>query len=163
MKYRIILLAGIVACCAACNDAVNRQEETQTKDTAVVDNSHVSATPIPLDGCYKMIFQYDTVTMRLNVIDSFVTGDLSYHLYAKDQNNGSIKGVIRDSLIIADYTFRSEGMMSVRQVAFKIQASTALVEGHGELNTKSDTFRFKDVNSLTFQYDRPFVKIPCID
>lgn len=162
MKFRILLLISIIACSIACNNAGNRQETTQTNDTAVTDSEHVSATPIPLDGCYKMIFNADTATLRLNVIDSFVTGDLSYNLVAKDRNDGSIKGVIRDSLIIADYTFRSEGMMSVRQVAFKIYGTT-LIEGHGELNTKTDTFRFKDVNNLTFQKERPFVKTPCID
>ena len=162
MKSRISLLTCILACCVACNDAANRQEETQTKDTTVVNDPHVSATPIPLDGCYQMISKYDTANIRLNVTDSFVTGELSYHLYAKDANDGSIKGVIRDSLIIADYTFRSEGTMSVRQVAFKIQA-TSLIEGYGELDTRSDTFRFKDVNKLTFQFDRPFNKTPCIE
>lgn len=161
MKTGIILLISITACCTACNNDANRQDEAAIRDT-VVDNTHVSATPIPLDGCYKMVFNQDTATIRLNVVDSFVTGDLSYHLYAKDQNEGSIKGVIRDSLIVADYTFRSEGMMSVRQVAFKWRG-TALVEGYGELNTSSDTFRFKDLNALTFQVDRPFVKIPCVE
>ncbi len=150
----------------ACNNnAVDQQEETKTeetkkKDTLVTDA--YTATPIPLDGCYKMILKYDTVTMRVNATDSFITGDLSYHLYAKDRNEGSIKGVIRDSLIVAYYTFRSEGMLSVRQVAFKLQG-TALVEGYGDLNTNSDTVRFKDVHNLSFQYDRPFIKIPCID
>lgn len=161
MKPGIILLISIIACCTACNNAGNQQGEAADRDT-VVKNNPVSATPLPLDGCYKMVFNLDTATMRLNVVDSFVTGDLSYHLYAKDHNDGSIKGVIRDSLIVADYTFRSEGMLSVRQVAFRLQG-TALVEGFGELNTKSDTFRFKDVNNLTFQFDRPFVKIPCIN
>jgi hypothetical protein len=144
----------------ACNDAGNQQEAT--KEDTVVNDDHVSATPIPLDGCYKMVLNQDTVTMRLNVTDSLVTGDLSYHLYAKDRNEGSLKGVIRDSIIVADYTFRSEGMLSVRQVAFKMQG-TALVEGFGELNTSSDTVRFKDVNNLSFQHDRPFIKIPCIN
>ena len=161
MKPGMFLLIITIAFCTACNDTDNRQNETPTRDT-IANNSPVSTTPIPLDGCYKMVFNLDTATLRLNVVDSFVTGDLSYHLYAKDHNDGSIKGVIRDSLIIADYTFRSEGMLSVRQVAFKLRSS-ALVEGFGELNTRSDTFRFKDVNKLTYQFDRPFVKIPCVN
>lgn len=161
MKPGMFLLIIAVACCTACNNTDNRQNQTAARDT-VADNSHVQTTPIPLDGCYKMVFNLDTATLRLNVVDSFVTGDLSYHLYAKDHNDGSIKGVIRDSLIIADYTFRSEGMLSVRQVAFKLRG-TALVEGFGELDTKSDTFRFKDANNLKFQFDRPFVKIPCVN
>lgn len=160
MKHSYFLLASLLTCCTACNNAGNPKEAK--KEDTLVDDSHISTTPIPLDGCYKMVLKYDTITMRVNVIDSFVTGELSYHLHAKDRNEGSIKGVIRDSIIVADYTFRSEGMLSVRQVAFKMQG-TALVEGYGELNTSTDTVRFKDVKNLTFQYDRPFIKTPCIN
>jgi hypothetical protein len=166
MKLYTGILISLLACCMACNNA-NRQanESDETKGdtpTAVVDDTHISITPIPLDGCYKLIKDKDTATMRLNVIDSFVTGELRYHWEAKDNNDGSIKGVIRDSLIIADYTFRSEGTMSVRQVAFKL-AGTSLVEGFGDLDTSSDTFRFKNPGGLKFQYDRPFIKTPCVE
>lgn len=147
----------------ACNNANDPANETKT-DTpgTVVDDSHISTTPLPLDGCYKLISGKDTASMRINVIDSFVTGDLRYHWEAKDNNDGSIKGVIRNGLIIADYTFRSEGSLSVRQVAFKLEG-TSLVEGYGDLNTTSDTFRFKNIGDLKFQNDRPFIKIPCVD
>jgi hypothetical protein len=160
MKPGKIILTALIACCAACNNTGNRETETSNKDTVVYDSTYIATTPIPLDGCYKMVFNLDTATMRLNVVDSFVTGDLSYHWHAKDHNDGSIKGVIRDSLIIADYTFRSEGMLSVRQVAFKIRDNT-MIEGYGELDTRTDTVRFKDPNKLNFQFDRPFVKAPC--
>lgn len=147
--------------CPGCGDAAN-QPENKTTDTAVIDDSHISTTPIPLDGCYRMVVGQDTATMRLNVVDSLITGDLSYRLMEKDRNDGSIKGVIRDSMIIANYTFRSEGMLSVRQVAFKL-SGTALVEGYGELDTSRDTVRFKDVKALNFQYERPFIKVACIE
>jgi hypothetical protein len=159
------LYTGIIItllACTACNNA-NKQPDETAKDTGtVVDDTYISTTPIPLDGCYRLIKDKDTASMRLNVIDSFVTGELRYHWEAKDNNDGSIKGVIRDSLIIADYTFRSEGTMSVRQVAFKL-VGTTLVEGYGDLNTTTDTFRFKDIHALKFQNDRPFIKFPCVD
>lgn len=162
MKLITNLMTGMLVCCIACNDGVN-QSETTTKDTTVpVDDSHISTTPIPLDGCYTMIAKNDTAHLRLNVIDSMVTGHLSYHLYEKDNNDGSLKGVVRDGLIIADYTFRSEGMMSVRQVVFKM-TGTALAEGYGDLNTSGDTVRFNDVNKLEFMNDRPFLKKPCVE
>jgi hypothetical protein len=148
--------------CISCNDTAKQSENVPDKVDTAVHDTGIATTPIPLDGCYRMIANADTVIMRLNVIDSLVSGELSYRLAGKDRNDGSLKGVVRDSLIIADYTFRSEGTMSVRQVAFRM-AGTLLVEGHGELDTKGDTMRFKDVRNLKFQYDRPMSKVPCIE
>lgn len=157
----------MLVCCVACNDAKQTDSETGTtvtKDTTVakVDDSHIATTPIPLDGCYTMIANKDSAYLRLNVIDSMVTGHLSYHPAEKDGNDGSLKGVVRNGLIIADYTFRSEGMMSVRQVVFKMEG-TALAEGYGDINTSSDTVRFKDISSLKYMNDRPFLKKPCVE
>jgi hypothetical protein len=164
MKTWTCIMLIFMGFCLGCGEAGNQTdtETAKTGDTAVVDDSYISTTPIPLDGCYSMIAGQDTATMRLNVVDSLITGDLSYRLMAKDRNDGSIKGVIRDSMIIANYTFRSEGMLSVRQVAFKL-SGTALVEGYGELDATRDTVRFKDVKALNFQYDRPFIKVNCIE
>ncbi|HEX6181275.1 MAG TPA: hypothetical protein VFZ47_08490, partial [Chitinophagaceae bacterium] len=103
----------------------------------------------------------DTARMRLNVVDSLVTGELKYHWFEKDRNEGSVKGVIRDSLLILDYTFRSEGTLSVRQVVFKL-SGTSLVEGQGEMTT-ADTVRYKDIYQLKFQHEYPFIKISCSD
>lgn len=164
MKQLRVCLTSVVLFFMACNNAGSEPQEVSRRDTPAND-SLMYTTPIPhppLDGCYELIANVDTVTMRLNVIDSFVTGDLSYRLHAKDRNDGSLKGVVRDSLIVADYTFRSEGMLSVRQVVFKI-AGTSLVEGYGDIKTGSDTVRFKDVKQLNFLYDRPLRKTSCIN
>lgn len=163
MKLKTCLIASVIMYCTACNDNTNTQQQTTepAKDTPAHDAATTN-TPIPLDGCYRLAANADTVMMRLNMKDSLVSGDLSYRLVGKDRNDGSIKGVLRDNLIIANYTFRSEGMMSVRQVAFKL-SGTSLVEGYGDIDTKGDTVKFKDVNNLTFQDNRPLTKYPCID
>ena len=148
--------------CASCNDNAGSQQADVPATDTTAHGSPIDHTPLPLDGCYRLTANADTVIMRLNVKDSLVSGDLSYRLVAKDRNDGSIKGVLRNNLIIANYTFRSEGMMSVRQVAFKV-VGTSLVEGYGDLDTRGDTVRFKDVSNLTFQNDRPLNKIPCFE
>lgn len=159
MRWQNILIASVIAV-AACNNKEKAEESvTPVKDT-VVDDSLVATTPIPLDGCYRMVSNRDTAIMRLNVVDSLVTGDLRYHWFEKDHNEGSVKGVIRDSLLILDYIFRSEGMMSVRQVVFRL-AGTSLQEGYGEMTT-ADTIRYKDIYQLKFEQNHPFIKIPCI-
>ena len=161
MQFRILLLSMIVAATTACNNKDQAQETVTPSTDTPVDDSHISITPIPLDGCYRMVINRDTARMRLNVVDSLVTGELKYHWFEKDRNEGSVKGVIRDSLLILDYTFRSEGTLSVRQVVFKL-AGTSLVEGQGYMTTH-DTVRYKDIYQLQYQYAYPFIKISCAD
>ena len=161
MQFRNLTIALILSAVAACNNKDQAEEKVIPAKDSAVDDSHISTTPIPLDGCYRMIINKDTARMRLNVVDSLVTGELGYHWFEKDKNEGSVKGVIRDSLLILDYTFRSEGTLSVRQVVFKL-AGTSLVEGQGEMTT-SDTIRYKDINTLKYQTNYPFIKISCAE
>jgi hypothetical protein len=105
-----------------------------------------------------MIIKNDTATMSVNTENKNITGSLNYNWYERDDNIGTFKGTIQnDSLIVADYTFQSEGMTSVRQVVFKIKDSM-LLQGYGELQTKNDTALFRDVNLVIFDTKNPFVK-----
>ena len=82
-------MISLLALAVGCNEA-GRQDGNAKKDT-LKDDSDMATTPIPLDGCYSMIFKDDTASMRLNVVDSLVTGDLSYRLYAKTATRGQSK------------------------------------------------------------------------
>jgi hypothetical protein len=111
-----------------------------------------------ISGCYRMVIKSDTATMSLNIQGDSVSGSLSYHWLEKDRNNGTFKGEIRnDTLIVADYTFQSEGKTSVREVAFKIKDSI-LQQGYGELIQKNDTMFFRDANLIIFDTKNPFRK-----
>lgn len=160
MKWTLLLIASMLTAAVACNNKERSEETPPPARDTVTDDSHISTTPIPLDGCYRMVLNRDTAIVRLNVVDSFVTGELAYHWFEKDRNDGSVKGVVRDSLLILDYTFRSEGMLSVRQVVFKV-SGTSLVEGTGEMTT-NDTIRYKNIDALQYQYDHPFIKVSCV-
>lgn len=117
-----------------------------------------TVAPPDLSGCYQMIIQQDTALLSLNHNGDSVTGSLSYHWHEKDNNDGSFRGAIRnDSLIVAHYTFQSEGVTSVRQIVFKIQDST-LLQGYGEIRVENDTAFFRDVDLVIFDTKHPFRK-----
>jgi hypothetical protein len=116
--------------------------------------------PIPLGGCYEMVLNRDTALLRMAVQDSTVNGNLDYRWYRKDRNNGRFTGIIRDSLIYADYTFESEGSSSVREVIFRIKDST-LQWASGELVQKEGKVVFTEPASVHFDSIAPFFKIPC--
>jgi hypothetical protein len=159
MKLPILLFSIVLTAATACNNKQQAEETVPPSTDTPVDNSHIATTPIPLNGCYRMVINKDTARIRLKVVDSMVTGDLKYHWFEKDRNEGSVKGVVRDSLVILNYTFHSEGTTSVRQVVFKMEGNS-LIEGQGEMIT-ADTVKYKDIRQLQFQYDHPFVKIDC--
>ena len=109
-------------------------------------------------GCYRMIIKNDTAVISLNTAGDSVSGSLSYNWFERDDNDGTFKGVIKnDSLVVADYTFQSEGVTSVRQVVFKIKDSV-LLQGYGELQERNDTSFFRDVNLVIFDTKNPFRK-----
>lgn len=153
--FLFILLA------AGCNSESNTESsqapanlESNSKDENPV------AVTADISGCYASNVKNDFALLKLTISGTNVTGELSYHLYEKDNNSGIIKGAVQNNLIVANYTFQAEGMTSVRQVVFKINADT-LVEGFGDIVMKGDTAEFKNISDLQFQNDRPFLKTEC--
>lgn len=156
---RIILIAllFVVACNSpepANTDAVAAKEDT------ITELRYVAKTPLVSSGCYGWAIAGDTATLQLSITENRVTGSLIYDWSEKDRNSGSLQGVLQDSLIVANYTYESEGRTSVREVVFKIKADS-LIEGFGDVNTKGDVIEYKDKDQLQFHDDRPFVKGVC--
>src|SRR5687767_702801 len=54
------------------------------------------------EGCFEMIMKRDTATLSIRLQDTVVTGQLQFRWAEKDHNNGTIRGHIKDSLLIAD-------------------------------------------------------------
>ncbi len=158
---RIIVISFIFV--VACNS----REPANTADVAIKEDTitelrYVAKTPLTLPGCYSMIAGRDTATLKLNVAENQVTGNLKYKLREKDSNTGTLTGVIKDSLIVATYTFQSEGMSSEREVVFKIEGNS-LIEGFGELNTNGGTIKYKNKAKLQFHNNHLFVKGACLE
>jgi hypothetical protein len=114
------------------------------KQTGDQDNSK----EIPVD-CYQYAQEGDTITLHLVHIGDLFTGVLYYKLKEKDLNVGSIKGSMTDGILVADYTFKSEGTSSTRQVAFKKVGNT-FIEGYAETKDENGVTKFKNLDSLVF-------------
>ena len=154
--FRIMLLALIIG--ISCNTSETSGEGVG-KDTTT-NPANIATTPIEWGGCYGWAVKNDSASMELKVSDKIVSGKLKYDWFEKDGNSGTLKGIVQDSLLIANYTFQSEGMTSVREVVFKIKEDS-LIEGYGDLITSGDTMKFKNKALLQFQTDRAFTKTDC--
>jgi hypothetical protein len=67
---------------------------------------------------------------------------------------------MRNDLLLADYTFMSEGIQSTRQVAFK-QSGNTFIEGYGESVDENGTMKFKNLDSLNFSSSIKLQEIAC--
>lgn len=92
--------------------------------------------------------------------NGLVTGTLMYNFYEKDKNTGTIEGKIDGDILFADYTFNSEGVKSVRPVAFKVTGNQ-FIEGYGETEENNGKMSFKNKDSLNFDHSITLAPFDC--
>ena len=63
-------------------------------------------------------------------------------------------------ILFADYTFNSEGMQSVRPVAFK-KTRENFIEGYGETEIKNGKTTFKNKDSLNYTHSFLLMPFDC--
>ncbi|WP_286860198.1 MULTISPECIES: hypothetical protein [Sphingobacterium] len=117
------------------------------------DTTSATAT-VAENGTYQYLKNGDTISLTIAIDGDKVQGDLNYIWKEKDRNIGHIDGVLKDSILLADYTFSSEGQQSIRQVAFKF-GKKRVVEGYGAMEDKGDKMSFVAPDKLV--YDQKFV------
>jgi hypothetical protein len=110
--------------------------------------------------CYRFTSTNDTVSLQLTRSGEYVTGSLVYNLKEKDKNRGNLQGSLKGNLLIADYTFESEGTKSIREVVFK-KDGDGFVEGYGDVETKDNRVQFKNIDSLQFRNTIKLDKVDC--
>ncbi|MEO6404212.1 MAG: hypothetical protein ABIY51_05400 [Ferruginibacter sp.] len=148
----------------SCNTSNEKKVENNTG--VIADSSIVSKVPPgpevkDISGCYQMIISKDTAYMKLQSAGDAVSGHLSYKRFEKDSNDGDFTGnIYPNGEVSVWYTFKSEGMISVRQSIFKIKENS-LAEGYGDIEMKHDTAMFKYPHALAFEENHPFIKVNC--
>lgn len=113
------------------------------------------------DQCYTWNAKGSTIEMSFNVNShQEVNGKLSYNLAGKDKNEGTLIGNIYGDTLIADYTFDSEGVSSIREVAF-LQKDGTYIEGYGDIVEANGKVSFKDRKTLKFDVKNTLTKVDC--
>ncbi len=137
---------------SACNNNTDTPAVTQDKEPAKVTETTTS--------CYQAIHEKDSVLLLIKVKENVVTGNLTYNLFEKDKNTGSIAGEMKGDTIFATYSFMSEGVKSEREVAF-VKSGDSLVEGFGAVEDKNGKFVFKNKAALVYDTANILTKIDC--
>jgi hypothetical protein len=143
MRKLILTLVVASTVLAACNSEEKTTATADSLTAAPADTSIVQTAQTFSDGCYAYIKNRDTASLNLKVAGEEITGDLSYKLFEKDSNKGTIAGEIKGDTIIAEYDFNSEGTRSIREIVF-LKKDGKLYEGYGEVETKGTKVVFKN-------------------
>lgn len=153
---KIIALSFVLLTMLSCK---NKNSKTENNPIAVQEMIDSTATGLSL-GCYVFHDNNNHVSLEFTEIGPINKGNLTYNFAEKDKNTGTFIGHLKDGILLADYTFQSEGLETVRQVAFKVNNDT-LIEGYGDMNAEGTTF--KDVRALKFTSTMPLIKADCTD
>lgn len=154
MNRTILLLTCVFFCVSACSRPNIKIQEEQAVDVA---SQEAHSDP----SCYLFATERDTVYLVLDPpMDGKITGELSYNIYERDGNIGFIEGEVQGDTLIADYTFLSEGMVSVREVGFLL-GEGQVVEGYGDVEEVDGRMVFWHKDSLDFSNGLIMPKVPC--
>lgn len=95
-------------------------------------------------GCYSMISGQDKYLMNITSQEGVhVTGILAFNNYQKDSSHGTFDGTYENGILMGNYSFASEGMDSIMQVAFKKMGDT-FVRGYGPVVNEGTQFMSPD-------------------
>lgn len=148
-KYIMLSLVMIILYSCAEN---KKEKEPEIADTAIAKETTIH--------CYMKVVNQDTFILRLNKTGQKVSGDLEYDFFEKDKNVGMVAGELQGDTLFAEYKFKSEGVESVREVAFLIH-EVDVQEGAGEMEEKNGRMIFKDKSKVQFTDTTLYRNIPC--
>ncbi|SHF77016.1 transposase [Pedobacter caeni] len=162
MKKVLFLFAGLTAMMAACTSNNTEKHIKDTSGMIALDTTFTPANPAPENSsnCYLYAAKKDTASLKLHIKGEELTGELNYNIFEKDVNKGTIAGEMKGDTIIADYTYDSEGLRSVRQVVF-LKKEGKLYEGYGEMEEHNGKFSFVNRAKLKFNNHITFNPIAC--
>ncbi len=140
---------------------VSCKKEKETEETTIAPEEIVADETVS-EECFSAIIKKDTISMYLNVKgNQIASGKLSYKFFEKDKNEGTLVGEIKGDTLFAEYTFMSEGVSSIREVAFLKKGNT-YVEGYGDVvDDNKGKVTFKDAKQLKFEGNIILSKVDC--
>ncbi|GAA4300607.1 COG3650 family protein [Aestuariibaculum suncheonense] len=109
-------------------------------------------------GCYAYNNNGNALLFQVTDVSHEVYGRLKYSYHEKDENIGNFRGRLYRDKLLGTFSFISEGIESVREVAFLVKQDT-LIEGFGALDETGTAFKFRD--SIEFTSKTPMVKTDC--
>ena len=141
----------------ACN---NPKTSTELPTVSVEDTARVIEAPGDIEECYVGKTGNRIVELSLKIEGRLVTGTLNYLPEQKDKNVGQIKGSMMGDTLLADYTFMSEGIESVREIIF-LKIAGGFKEGYAAVKDQNGKMIFEDRKNADFSKSTLLAKVDC--
>lgn len=152
-------MLGLFFLVTYCNDDAKTSNAQINPDSINAGKGILADTVAP--GCYSQVSGRDTATLQIETEGNRITGSLSYNIFEKDRNDGTIQADQAGDIIKGWYLFKSEGIISVREIAWKINGEE-LWPATGEMTQRNDTTLFAKPDQLKYDSNKPFKKVACI-
>lgn len=151
MKKPALLFSAIAMFALSCTSEQKDNQRVDSTSIVSIDTTLVPSVPIEdkVTQCFQYIKNRDTATLTINTENEELTGRLAYNLYEKDSNRGTIAGEMKGDTVIAEYTFDSEGMRSVREIVL-LKKDGKFYEGYGDVEQRNGKTVFKNRSKLKF-------------
>ncbi len=150
--FFLVVTSGILISC--------NNRTANNSDSAKTNNTEHPATDNQANHCYAYTSEKDSVFMEITTSGNSVSGTLTYKIFEKDQNRGTIRGTMNGDTLIAAYKFMSEGIESVREVAF-IKKGNDFLEGFGEVEEVNGAMKFKDISRINYSSNMVLRRVEC--
>jgi len=136
-----VLILSLGSCNSSTKDSESDSKKFSKQDWTATE----------LAGQYSFEENGDTIRLDLKNQNDTLVGPLNYNFEEKDLNTGIFRGVVKDSLLVGQYNFMSEGVNSIRETVFGI-VPEGLIEGFGEIEDKDTIIVFRNIDSLRFDH-----------
>lgn len=136
---KILIIGFTLLACTACNSNLNTTVEN--KDSLLLHKKLLDSNNVNEKICYANDTSKDSVILQLKKKGATATGTLVKKLFGKDVNKGKFYGLMKGDTLIADYSFFSESVLSVRQIVF-LKRNNTLIVGYSEVEEKEGKMIF---------------------
>lgn len=160
-KFLIIILLVLLAGVAYYSFTNNAEEENLSSDQDVTTETEDYSEIL---GCYEAGRDRDVYTMTIENVSEAgeVSGNLEFDNYQTDSSEGPFEGSYDGEHLYGLYTFSSEGMESVMEVAFERQGED-FVRGFGEVSDDGTMFVDRETISYESSELSLFEKVDCTE
>lgn len=145
MKNYIKIIIGValvsIFCIYLYSQKTNTPIISEEQTPVVIENSVI--------GCYVAHLSKDIYNLKiLSQSGPQIEGELEFNNFEKDSSKGTFKGTYINGILLADYTFQSEGTLSIAQIIFK-KTSDGFIRGYGDVDLATGT-HFVDLNNINY-------------
>lgn len=152
MKFQVSLTLILILLFASCKKS--KEQDPEISLDKITDQSLNNIE------CFRYSKNNDTIFISLTSNDSIVSGNLTYNLFEKDRNKGNFKGEWKGDSLFADYEFKSEGLLSTREIFF-FKTDSGLVEGYGPVMDTLNKVVFRDHSTLVLNQNILLKPVKC--